>query len=180
MERNSLGTLCAPNVLGASGTSDPHAIISSWSLHITHVCSLAAPLTTRPPAAPAPPAPHPLFSACESVAALWRPMRVCSLAAVLRPSVLRPSAAAPLTTPAAPAPPAPPLLFSACESVAGRSSVVVVTGRGRHASLAEVPWPVDACPLAGAAGGHTAFNTGEAAFVRSLKKGNDSALLAFV
>jgi hypothetical protein len=76
-------------------------IISSCSLHITHVCWLAAVL--RP-------------------AALLQAMRVCSLAAVLRPAallqamrvcslaaVLRPKAAAPLAArpPAAPAPPAP-------------------------------------------------------------------------
>jgi hypothetical protein len=79
MERNSSGALRAPGAEGASGASDPRAILSSWSLHTTHVFwlaavlrpSAAAPLTTRPPAAPAPPAPLPLFSACESVAALW-------------------------------------------------------------------------------------------------------------
>jgi hypothetical protein len=103
MERNSPGALRAPGAFGASGTSDHHATISSCSLHITHVCwlpavlpSAAAPLTTRPPAAPAPPAPLPLFSACESVAVLWQATRVCLLAA---PPAARP--------PAAPAPPAP-------------------------------------------------------------------------
>ena len=112
MERNSSGALRAPGAFGASGTSDPHATFSSCSLHITHVCSLAAvlrpsaaaPLTTRPPAAPAPLAPPPLFSACRSVAVLGQAMRVCSLAAVLRPSAAAPLAARP---PAAPAPPAP-------------------------------------------------------------------------
>ena len=117
MERNSSGALRAPGAFGASGTSDPHATLSSCSLHITHVCwlpsvlrpsvlrpSAAAPLTTRPPAAPAPPAPLPLFSACKSVAVLGQAMRVCSLAAVLRPSAAAPLAARP---PAAPAPPAP-------------------------------------------------------------------------
>ena len=74
MERNSPGALRAPGAFGARGTSDPHAILSSCSLYITHVCSLAAvlprrtsaaaPLTTRPAAAPAPPAPLQLFSAC--------------------------------------------------------------------------------------------------------------------
>jgi hypothetical protein len=49
MERNSSGALRAPGAFGASGTSDPHAIISSCSLHITHVCWLAAVL--RPSAA---------------------------------------------------------------------------------------------------------------------------------
>ena len=102
MERNSSGALRAPGAFGASGTSDPHATLSSCSLHITHVCSLAAVL--RPPAAPAPPAPLPLFSACKSVAVLGQAMRVCSLAAVLRPSAAAPLAARP---PAAPAPPAP-------------------------------------------------------------------------
>jgi hypothetical protein len=82
MERNSSGALRrgAPGAFGASGTSDLHATISSCSLHITHVCwlpavlrpqaSVAAPLTTRPPAAPAPPAPLPLFSTCAYVAVL--------------------------------------------------------------------------------------------------------------
>ena len=42
MERNSSGALRAPGAFGASGTSDPHAAISSWSLHVTHVCWLAA------------------------------------------------------------------------------------------------------------------------------------------
>ncbi len=51
-------------------------------MDITHVCWLAAAtvlrpkLTTRPAAAPAPPAPLPLFSACESAAALWQAMRL--------------------------------------------------------------------------------------------------------
>ena len=54
--------------------------------------------------APAPPAPLPLFSACEFVAVLYQAMRVCWLAAVLRPSAAAPLAARP---PAAPAPPAP-------------------------------------------------------------------------
>ena len=72
MERNSSGALRAPGAFGASGTSDPHATlqICQCSLYITHVCSLAAvlrpsaaaPLTTRPAAAPAPPAPQQLFS----------------------------------------------------------------------------------------------------------------------
>jgi hypothetical protein len=72
MERNSSGALRTPGAFGASGTSDPHAILSSCSLYITHVCWLAAVLrpsgaaaearlTTRPPAAPAPPALLPLF-----------------------------------------------------------------------------------------------------------------------
>jgi hypothetical protein len=42
MERNSSGALRAPGAFGASGTSDPHATLSSCSLHITHVCWLAA------------------------------------------------------------------------------------------------------------------------------------------
>ena len=42
MERNSSGALRAPGAFGASGTSDPHAIISSCLLHITHVCWLTA------------------------------------------------------------------------------------------------------------------------------------------
>ncbi len=78
MERNLSGALRAPDAFGANGTSDPHAILSICSLYITRVCSLtaelrpsaAAPLTTRPAAAPAPPAPLQLFSACESVAVL--------------------------------------------------------------------------------------------------------------
>jgi len=79
MERNSSGALRrAPGAFGATGTSDYHAILSSCLLCITRVCSLtavlrpsaAAPLTTRPAAAPAPPAPLQLFSACESVAVL--------------------------------------------------------------------------------------------------------------
>jgi hypothetical protein len=78
LERNSSGAF------GASGTSDPHALISSCSFAL-HLARL---LTTRPPAAPAPP--QPLFSACESVAALRQAMRVCSLAA---PLATRPSAA---------------------------------------------------------------------------------------
>jgi hypothetical protein len=41
MERNSSGALRAPGPFGASGTSD-HVTLSSCSLHITHVCSLAA------------------------------------------------------------------------------------------------------------------------------------------
>ena len=58
MERNLPGALRAPGAFGATGTSDHHAILSSCSLCITRVCSLAAvkaaaPLTTRPPAAPA-------------------------------------------------------------------------------------------------------------------------------
>ena len=65
MERNSSGALRAPGAFGARDTSDHHIILSSCSLYITRVCSLAAvllpsaaaPLTTRPPAAPAPPAP---------------------------------------------------------------------------------------------------------------------------
>ena len=48
--------------------------------------SAAAPLTMRPPAAPAPPAPLQPFSACLSVAVTLQAMRVCSLAEVLRPS----------------------------------------------------------------------------------------------
>ena len=103
MERNSPGALHAPGAFGASDTSDPHASLYICSLYITHVCSLAAvlrpsaaaPLTTA--AAPAPPAPRQLFSACESVAVLWQAMRVCSLA----PLAARPP------SPAAPAPPAP-------------------------------------------------------------------------
>ena len=97
MERNSSGALRAPGAFGASGTSDPHATLSSCSLHITHVCwlpavlrpSTAAPLTTRPAAAPAPPAPGPLplFSACKSVAVLRQAVRVCLLSEVLTPSV---------------------------------------------------------------------------------------------
>ncbi len=97
MERNSSGAF------GANGKSDHYAILSSCSLHITHVCWLPAvlrPSVLRPsaaaplaPAAPAPPAPVALFSACGSVAILWQPMRVCSLAAVMRPS----AAAAPLS-----------------------------------------------------------------------------------
>jgi hypothetical protein len=79
MERNSSGALCIAHV--------------RW-LPVVLRPSAAAPLTTRPPAAPAkilaPLAPLPLFSACESVGssvAVLRPaMRVCSLAAVLRPS----------------------------------------------------------------------------------------------
>ncbi len=42
MERNSSGARSAPCAFGSSGTSDPHAIISSCSLHITHVCWLGA------------------------------------------------------------------------------------------------------------------------------------------
>jgi hypothetical protein len=121
MERNSSGALRAPGAFGAMGTSDPHAIFSSCSLHITHVCwlaavlwpSAAAPLTTPPPAAPAPPASQPLFSACKFVAVLWQAVRVCLLSAVLRPSAAAPLAARP---PAAPAPPAP--LSGACGSTA--------------------------------------------------------------
>ena len=112
MERNSSGALRAPGAFGAIGTSDHHAILSSCLLCITRVCSLAAvlrpsaaaPLTTRPPAAPAPPAPLQPFSACLSVAVTLQAMRVCSLAEVLRPSAAAPLAARP---PAAPAPPAP-------------------------------------------------------------------------
>ncbi len=97
MEGNSSGARSAPGAFGAIGTSDPHAILSSNLLYITHVSWLPAmlrpsvlrpKLTTRPPAAPAPPAPQPLFSACESVAVLRQAMRVCSLAAVLRPKHL--------------------------------------------------------------------------------------------
>jgi hypothetical protein len=91
MERSSPGARRKPGAFGASGTSDSHAIISSCSLHITRVCSLEAVL--RPPAAPAPPAPLPLFSSCKFVAVLLQAVRVrvFSLAAVLRPSVLRSS-----------------------------------------------------------------------------------------
>jgi hypothetical protein len=110
MERNSPGALRAPDAFGARGTLDHHVTLSSCSLYITRVCSLAAvlrpsrccglrpqhpsaaaPLTTRPPAAPAPLAPLPLFSACESVAILRQAMRVCSLAAVLRPLAAPPA-----------------------------------------------------------------------------------------
>jgi hypothetical protein len=104
MERNSPGALRAPDAFGARGTMDHHVTLSSCSLYITRVCSLAAVLrpsrccgrrlTTRPPAAPAPPAPPaplPLFSACESVAILRQAMRVCSLAAVLRPLAAPPA-----------------------------------------------------------------------------------------
>jgi hypothetical protein len=41
MERNSSGALRAPGAFGASGTSDPHAIISSCSLHVHHARLLA-------------------------------------------------------------------------------------------------------------------------------------------
>ena len=105
MERNSSGALRAPGAFGTIGTSDHHAILSSCLLSITRVCSLAAvlrpsaaapsaaaPLTTRPLAAPAPPAPQQLFSACLSVAVTLQAMRVCSLAAVLRPSAAAPLA----------------------------------------------------------------------------------------
>ena len=103
MERNSPGALRAPGAFGGSGISDHHVTLSSCSLHITRVFwlpavlrpsaaapSAAAPLTTRPPAAPAPLAPLPLFSACESVIALRQAVRVCSLAAALRPSAEAP------------------------------------------------------------------------------------------
>ena len=52
----------------------------------------------------APPAPLQPFSACLSVAVTLQAMRVCLLAAALRPSAAAPLAARP---PAAPAPPAP-------------------------------------------------------------------------
>jgi hypothetical protein len=93
MERNSSGALRAPGAFGASGTSDHHATLSSCSLQITPV--LRPQHRTRPPAAPAPPAPLPLFSACKSVAVLGQAMRVCLLAAVLRPSAAAPLAALP-------------------------------------------------------------------------------------
>jgi hypothetical protein len=105
MERNSSGALRAPGAFGARGTSDPHATLSSCSLNIDDHARLvaprgaaawvlrrwvlgpaaAAPLTTRPAAAPAPPppAPLPLFSACEFVAVLLQAVRVCLLSAVL-------------------------------------------------------------------------------------------------
>jgi hypothetical protein len=64
MERNSSGALRAPSAFGAIGTSDHHVTLSGRAPHITHVFRLAAalrlrpsaaaPLTTRPPAAPAP------------------------------------------------------------------------------------------------------------------------------
>ena len=81
MERNSSG---APGAFGASGTSDPHATLSSCSLHITHVCSLAAvlrpsaaaPLAARPPAAPAPPAP--LCASVGRTAVLLNPASLAS------------------------------------------------------------------------------------------------------
>ena len=41
MERNLSGALRAPGASDAIGTSDTHAIISSCSLHITHVCHSA-------------------------------------------------------------------------------------------------------------------------------------------
>ena len=41
MERYSSGALRAPGAFGASGTSDPHAIISSCSLHVHHARLLA-------------------------------------------------------------------------------------------------------------------------------------------
>ena len=141
MERNSSSALRAPGAFGASGISNPHVTLSSCSLHITHVCWLPAVLrpssgaaATRPPAAPAPPAPLPLFSACEFVAVLYHAMRVCWLAAVLRPSAAAPFATRP---PAAPAPPAPLPLFSACKSVAvlGRAMrVCLLAAQGRSTS----------------------------------------------
>ena len=42
MERNSSGALRAPGAFGARDTSDHHIILSSCSLYITRVCSLAA------------------------------------------------------------------------------------------------------------------------------------------
>jgi hypothetical protein len=115
MERNSPGALLVrkPGAFGASGTSDSHAIISSCSLHVTRVCSLAAVL--RPPAAPAPPAPLPLFSslmACKFVArrgpfccklcASARSQRLCGLRCCgLRCCGLR-CCAVPLAAPPAP------------------------------------------------------------------------------
>ncbi len=64
MEKYSSGALRASGAFSTSGTSDSHAIISSCSLHITHVCSLpavlrpsAADLLRRGLVAPAPPAP---------------------------------------------------------------------------------------------------------------------------
>ena len=41
MERNFPGALRAPGAFGASGTSDPHAIISSCSLLVHHARLLA-------------------------------------------------------------------------------------------------------------------------------------------
>jgi hypothetical protein len=90
METHSPGAPRAPGASGTSGISDPRALLSSCSLHITHVCGLPALLrpsesaaalpTTRPPAAPP-------FEACESSAVRGRP---CASARSQRRRGLRP------------------------------------------------------------------------------------------
>jgi hypothetical protein len=66
MERNSSGALRAPGAFGTSGTSDSHVTLSSCSLHITHVCWLAAVLR---PSAAAP------FSGSKAAAPFLTPSR---------------------------------------------------------------------------------------------------------
>jgi hypothetical protein len=95
MERDAPGALRAPAArltpsAPAAHRGSHHVTLWSCSLYITRVCLLAAVLrlTTRPPAAPVPPASLPFFSACESVSVLRQAARLFSLAAVLRPGPL--------------------------------------------------------------------------------------------